>query len=51
MRIRNLAFALALLAIVCSIGLRGGRAVSRDPSAEEPSPEEQGAELSVAAEL
>jgi EmrB/QacA subfamily drug resistance transporter len=40
-------FAVALLAIVCSIGLRGGRAVTRDPSAKEPAMEEQGLELSV----
>lgn len=43
-------FALALLAIACSVGLRGGRAVSalRDPSDGDHAPEERGIALSVA---
>jgi hypothetical protein len=43
--------ALALLAIVCSIGLRGGRAVPHDPKAKEPSDEAEGVELPLAAEF
>jgi MFS family permease len=46
--------ALAFLAIVCSIGLRGGRAVPHpdDPNeGSEPSPEDEGAPLPLAAEF
>jgi hypothetical protein len=43
--------ALAVLAIVCSIGLRGGRAVPHDKAGPETSPEEQGVELPLAAEF
>jgi MFS family permease len=43
--------ALAALAIVCSIGLRGGRAVPHDKASPEASPEEQGVELPLAAEF
>ena len=44
-------FALAVLAIVCSVGLRGGRAVPHDKAGAEGSPEEQGIELPLAAEF
>jgi hypothetical protein len=43
--------ALAVLAIVCSVGLRGGRAVPHDQKGEEPSGEEQTVEASMAMEL
>jgi hypothetical protein len=43
--------ALAALAIVCSIGLRGGRAVPHDAAVQEASSEEQGVALPLAAEL
>jgi hypothetical protein len=43
--------ALAVLAIVCSIGLRGGRAVPHDAAAGEPSGEETAVEVSMAMEL
>jgi MFS family permease len=43
--------AIALLAIVCSVGLRGGRAVSRKPSAKEPSLEDHGLEIAVGVDL
>ena len=42
-------FALAVLAIVCSVGLRGGKAVSHVATDREPALEEQGLELSVGA--
>jgi MFS family permease len=44
-------FAVALLAIVCSVGLRGGRAVSHDSMRGEPALEEQDLELPVGADL
>jgi MFS family permease len=43
--------ALAVLAIVCSVGLRGGRAVPHEPAAGEPSGEETAVEVSMAMEL
>jgi hypothetical protein len=43
--------ALAMLAIVCSVGLRGGRAVPHDPATPEPAPDEPGVELPMAMEI
>jgi MFS family permease len=43
--------ALAVLAIVCSLGLRGGRAVPHEPPTGEPSLEEQATEVPLAMEL
>jgi MFS family permease len=44
-------FAVALLAILCSVGLRGGRAVPHKPSEKEPALEEHGLEMTVGIDL
>jgi MFS family permease len=43
--------ALAVLAIICSAGLRGGRAVPHDRAASEGSPVEEGVEVPMALEM